>query len=98
VAKVFFRGKGIAKVYLRTLKYHFQTYSCNILPPLVGCFCHHIKIFSHHGSDNFEKLKFENFQDALSSDSKISRPCLVFQNFPNRGKNRIKISKTFKDE
>jgi len=35
-------------------------------------FRHHVKKLSHHGNDNFEQLKFEDFSD---------RPNLVFKNF-----------------
>ena len=39
--------------------------------------------FSHHGNDTYEPQKFKDFQDSLTSNSKLLRTYSVFKNFPS---------------
>jgi len=63
----------------KTFKHFFQAHSRDILPRHVRRFWHHMKKFSHRGRDNFEQLKFKDFQDSLTSNSKTFKTQFGFQ-------------------
>jgi len=76
----FLNKKSSRSLQGKTFTYLFHTHSHDISPRRVRDFWHHMKkIFLHHHLDDFKQLKFKNFQDALTSNSKTFETQFGFQ-------------------